>query len=94
MHSERETERSCHNQITKAYFSIHTIMNVKNSHSVGPLQKQISDLMYTKHVDINFFYNTFSHLGILDCLKSVTNRQSKLVEERKVEDILKIHALG
>ena len=64
------------------------IQNIKNSHHSGPLQKQLSDIMYTMHTDIRYFYNAFSHLSVLDCLTTVTQRQLKLAAERNVNDIL------
>ena len=55
------------------------------------MTKEKSDLMYTKHVDIRFFYNVFSHLSVLESLTTVTQRQSKLAKERKIGDILSKH---
>ena len=72
----------------KTYFCLHTMLNIKNSNHSGPLQKQLGDIMYTKHTDIKYFYNVFSHLSILDSLPTVIGRQTKLAAERNIEKIL------
>ena len=74
------------------FFIHHQLMNIKNKNYIGPLQKQLSDIMYTKHTDIKYTYNILSHLGILECLTKVSNRQSETSkardDEKEVESIV------
>ena len=57
----------------------------------GPLQKQLSDNMYIKHSDVNYMYNTFSHLGVMESLTTVIERQKATSKSRNLkEEILDV----
>ena len=91
--TQRNTEEeSCQaklKKIHKIYFSMNILMNIKNSHFIGPMQKQLGDILYTKHGDVNYIYNVLSHLSIVESLPSITSRQVRISKSRRVAEELR-----
>ena len=75
-------------KLTKSYFGLHTLLNIKNATHTGPLQKQLGDIMYTKHMDIKYCYNLMSHLSVMDSLKTVTDRQKSMAAQHNIKEII------
>ena len=64
------------------------LYHIRNANYSGPLQKELSDIMFTKHSDVEHFYNTFSHPGITESYPTVNGRQAKMSAERDVKQQL------
>ena len=79
-------------KLRKIFCAYNQIMNIKNKNYSGPLQKQIGDILYTKHGDVKYFYNLLSHLSILEGLTTVTDRQTEQAQSRNQEK--EIESLG
>ena len=73
------------------YFSLHTLYHIRNAIYGGPLSMKLSDVFYTRHKDVNYSFNMFSHLGVTQSFSTVRNRQNKIAEDRNVEDEIQQH---
>ena len=73
-------------KIRQRYFACHMLYHIRNTNYL--LQKELSDTMVTKHSDVEYFYNTFSHLGITESYPTVNGRQAKMSAERDVKQQL------
>ena len=72
-------------KVRKIYFTTEVLFHIHNSLYSGPLQKQLSDNMYMKHTDVNYLYNLLSHLGVMESLTTVTERQKTTSEQRNMK---------
>ena len=71
------------------YHLIFQLFHVRNRQFSGPFKKEISDLLYSKHEDVDFTYNLLSHMGITESLPSVVNRQRIRSKSRDVKEEIK-----
>ena len=61
------------------------LMNIKNSHFNGLIQRQLGDIMYAKHGDVSYIYNVLSHLSVTESLPTITSRQIRIFKRKKRE---------
>ena len=43
-------------QIAKIFFHLHSLLNIRNSKHIGPIQKQLTDIMLSKQGELKYLF--------------------------------------
>lgn len=76
---------------TKIFFHLHSFMNIRNSKHLGPIQRQLTDIMLFKQGELKYLFSVFNHFSIIGSLNYSNFNQKKLSEKRnfkkEIEDL-------
>ena len=55
-------------QIAKIFFHLHSLLNIRNSKHIGPIQKQLTDIMLSKQGELKYLFTVLNHFSVIGSL--------------------------
>ena len=79
-------------QIAKIFFHLHSLLNIRNSKHIGPIQKQLTDIMLCKKGELKYVFNVLNHFSVIGSLNYSNQHQKDIASQRNLEE--EIQQLG
>ena len=79
-------------QIAKIFFHLHSLLNIRNSKHIGPIQKQLTDIMLSKQGELKYLFTVLNHFSVIGSLNYSNQHQKVIANQRNIQE--EIQQLG